>query len=92
VFRDADKNNDGFVERTEFGSLMQGYFNSKHMRQSKDELNRLFDKCDFNSDGKISFDEFDIFVRMVFESEYIPALEEEMGKRGFMESIEHHQK
>ena len=36
---------------------------------------------DVNSDGKISFEEFDIFVRMVYETEYLPALEREIKKR-----------
>ena len=34
-----------------------------------------------NNDGKISFEEYDIFVRMVYETEYLPVLEKELKRR-----------
>lgn len=32
LFNENDKNNDGYVERSEFYSLMRGYYNSKHLK------------------------------------------------------------
>lgn len=32
VFSDADKDNDGFVERNEFPTLIDGYLASKHIK------------------------------------------------------------
>jgi hypothetical protein len=40
-----------------------------------------FKKIDLNNDNKISFEEYDIFVRMVYETEYIPSLEREFKRR-----------
>ncbi len=40
-----------------------------------------FKKIDLNNDGRVDFEEYDIFVRMVYETEYLPALEREFKKR-----------
>ena len=69
------------VEREDFAILMMGYFNSKHMRGSKEDLDNYFTKVDLNQDGKVSFDEYDIFVRTVYEAEYLPALQREISRR-----------
>ena len=34
IFSEADKNQDGFVEKQDFFQLMMGYFNSKHIKPS----------------------------------------------------------
>jgi hypothetical protein len=34
-----------------------------------------------NQDGKISFEDYDIFIRIVYETEYLPALEKELARR-----------
>jgi Ca2+-binding EF-hand superfamily protein len=69
------------VDKTEFYSLMRGYFNSKHIRPTQQDLDALFKKIDLNNDSKISFEEYDIFVRIVYETEYLPVLEREINKR-----------
>ena len=81
LFSEADKNSDGFVEKLDFISLMRGYFNSKHMKPNQLDIDLTFKKVDLNSDGKISFEEYDIFVRMVYETEYLPAIEREIKRR-----------
>ncbi len=78
VFTDADKDGDGFVERPEFPILIDGYLNSKHIKPSQQDYDEYFKKIDLNSDGKISFDDYDIFIRIVYETEYLPALEKEI--------------
>jgi hypothetical protein len=60
---------------------MMGYFNSKHMKVTNKELDNYFTKVDLNGDGKINFEEYDIFVRTVYENEYVPALEREIKRR-----------
>ncbi len=67
--------------------LMLGYFNSKHIRPNQQDLDFYFKKMDLNCDGKISFEEYDIFVRLVYESEYLPALEGEIKKRQYILGI-----
>jgi hypothetical protein len=32
LFLDCDRDGDGYVEKQEFPTLIDGYFNSKHMR------------------------------------------------------------
>eukprot|EP00347_Sterkiella_histriomuscorum_P011599 403371838 len=82
LFNEADKNGDGLVERdNEFIQLMRGYFNSRHIKPSQVDYDLVFKKIDLNSDGKISFEEYDIFVRMIYETEYLPALEREIKRR-----------
>ena len=41
----------------------------------------IYKKIDLNNDGRISFEEYDIFVRMIYETEYLPALEREIKRR-----------
>jgi hypothetical protein len=81
LFNDADKNSDGLVEKEDFFILMMGYFNSKHIKPMSHDFELYFKKIDLNGDDKISFDEYDIFVRMVYETEYLPALEKELIRR-----------
>ena len=81
VFSDADKDNDGFVERNEFAILIDGYLGSKHIKPTQADYDEYFKKIDLNNDGKISFDDCDIFIRIVYETEYIPALEKEIARR-----------
>jgi hypothetical protein len=69
------------VERPEFPILIDGYFNSKHMRAGSTEYEDYFKKIDNNNDGKISFEDYDVFIRIVYETEYLPALEREMARR-----------
>ena len=82
VFRDADREGGGLVGKGEFPMLMNGYFNSKHIKPTNKDFETYFNKLDLNSDGKISFEEYDNFVRMAYETEYLPALERELKRRG----------
>ena len=40
-----------------------------------------FKKIDLNQDGKINFNDYDVFIRIVYETEYLPALEKEIARR-----------
>ena len=83
VFLDADKDGDGFVDKNDFHTLIDGYFNSKHIRPNISDYEEYFKKIDLNQDGKISFEDYDFFVRIVYETEYLPALEKEINRRKF---------
>ena len=48
VFTDADKDNDGHVERQDFPILIDGYFNSKHIRATNSDYEEYFKKIDLN--------------------------------------------
>lgn len=82
MFKECDVNKSGHVERGEFKPLISGYFSSKGIKPTKEDYDVYFSKLDLNDDKKISFDEFDIFVRMVFETEYLPSIEKEFTRRG----------
>ena len=58
--------------------LIEGYLNSKHIKVKREEMETYFKRIDLNQDNKISFEEYDIFVRMVYETEYLPALSREL--------------
>lgn len=60
---------------------MRGYYNSKYLKPTQEDIDATFAKVDLNSDLKISFEEYDIFVRMVYETEYLPVLEREINRR-----------
>ena len=45
------------------------------------DVDMIYKKIDLNNDGRISFEEYDIFVRMIYETEYLPALEREIKRR-----------
>lgn len=81
LFAEADRDFDGFVERGDFPLLIDGFFSSKHMRASSADYEEYFKKIDLNNDGKISFEDYDVFIRIVYETEYIPALEREIARR-----------
>jgi len=55
--------------------------NSKHIKIKNEIVDAFFMKVDLNQDNKISFEEYDIFVRMVYETEYLPALQRELSNR-----------
>ncbi len=86
---ETDKNNDGYVERADFYTLMRGYYNSKHLKPTQQEIDATFAKVDLNNDLRISFEEYDIFVRMVYETEYLPVLEREINRRKINETPSH---
>lgn len=48
------------------------------------DYEECFKKIDLNQDGKISFEDYDFFVRIVYETEYLPALEREINRRKLM--------
>lgn len=81
LFLDCDRDGDGFVERPEFPQLIDGYFNSKHLRAGPADYEEYFRRLDNNNDGKVSFDDFDVFIRIVYDTEYLPALERELQRR-----------
>jgi Ca2+-binding EF-hand superfamily protein len=81
LFMDCDRDGDGFVEKPEFSALIDGYFNSKHQRAGAADYDEYFRKLDNNNDGKISFEDYDVFIRIVYETEYLPALERELARR-----------
>lgn len=81
VFADADRDQDGFVERGDFPTLIDGYLNSKHIKATTDMHDDYFKKIDLNQDGKINFNDYDVFIRIVYETEYLPALEKEINRR-----------
>lgn len=81
VFLDADKDQDGNVEIKDFPTLIDGYFNSKHVKTTPDLYEEYFKKIDLNQDGKINFNDYDVFIRIVYETEYLPALEKEINRR-----------
>ena len=81
VFLDADKNHNGSIERPEFPSLIDGYFNSKHIKPTMHDFDDYFKKIDLNQDGKISFEDYDFFIKIVYDTEYLPALEQEIERR-----------
>ena len=51
------------------------------MRPSNADYDEYFRKLDNNNDGKISFEDYDVFIRIVYETEYLPALERELARR-----------
>ena len=51
------------------------------MKPTQADYEEYFKKIDLNNDGKISFDDYDIFIRIIYETEYIPALEKEIARR-----------
>jgi hypothetical protein len=51
------------------------------MKHTAADYDEYFKKIDLNNDGKISFDDYDIFIRIVYETEYLPALEKEIARR-----------
>ena len=61
--------------------MIDGYFNSKHIRPTVSDYEDYFRKIDLNQDGKITFEDYDIFIRIIYESEYLPALELEIERR-----------
>lgn len=61
--------------------MIDGYFNSKHIRPTVSDYEDYFRKIDLNQDGKINFEDYDIFIRIIYESEYLPALELEIERR-----------
>lgn len=61
--------------------MIDGYFNSKHIRPTVSDYEDYFRKIDMNQDGKINFEDYDIFIRIIYESEYLPALELEIERR-----------
>jgi len=61
--------------------LIDGYLQSKHMKCTAQDYDEYFKKIDLNNDGKVSFDDYDIFIRIVYETEYLPALEKEIARR-----------
>ena len=81
VFMDADKSGNNIVEKAEFPILIDGYFNSKHIKALAQDYEDYFKKIDLNQDGKISFEDYDVFIRIVYETEYLPALENEIKRR-----------
>jgi len=81
VFSDADQDGHGFVDRRTFQILIDGYFGSKHIRPTNADYEEYFKKIDLNQDGKISFEDYDVFIRIVYETEYLPALEKEIARR-----------
>ena len=60
--------------------MIDGYFNSKHIRPTVSDYEDYFRKIDLNQDGKINFEDYDIFIRIIYESEYLPALELEIER------------
>ena len=64
--------------------MIDGYFNSKHIKPTMSDYEECFKKIDLNQDGKISFEDYDFFVRIVYETEYLPALEREINRRKLM--------
>lgn len=81
LFQEADTNGDGYVEKSDFHILIEGYLNSKHIKIKQDLVDSFFMKIDLNQDNRISFEEYDIFVRMVYETEYLPAILREIQLR-----------
>ena len=81
VFQEADKDGDGSISRNEFPTIIDGYFNSKHLKPSQGDYDEYFKKIDLNNDGKISFSDYDIFIRIIYETEYLPSLEKELNRR-----------
>jgi Ca2+-binding EF-hand superfamily protein len=61
--------------------LIDGYFNSKHVKITQELYDEFFKKIDLNQDGKINFNDYDVFIRIVYETEYLPALEKEIARR-----------
>lgn len=77
------KGDQSFIEKQHFGNLAKGYFNAKHkFKPTKEDVNELFDRIDTGRSGTIRFEEFDIFVKSVYEIEFLPKVESEMIKRG----------
>ena len=48
VFAEADRDNDGFVERHDFPPLIDGYFNSKHVKAGAGGYEEYFRRIDLN--------------------------------------------
>ncbi|CDW86549.1 mitochondrial carrier family and ef hand protein [Stylonychia lemnae] len=90
LFGEADKNSDGQVEKADFFQLMRGYFNSKHQKPTQLDIDMIYKKIDLNNDGRISFEEYDIFVRMIYETEYLPALDRELKRRNLHLTMHNH--
>ena len=56
AFKLADKNKDGFIDKTEFEQMAKTL--------SKEKVEKVFQKCDKDGDGKIDFSEFKIMMDM----------------------------
>ena len=81
IFLEADKDQDGNIELKDFPILIDGYFNSKHIKITQELYEEYFKKIDLNQDGKINFNDYDVFIRIVYETEYLPVLEKEIARR-----------
>ena len=58
VFSEADHSGDGEIDRQEFEKLIQGYFELKGIRSTKENFDKYFNTLDVNHDKSIAFDEF----------------------------------
>lgn len=87
LFIEADKNNNGLIKRVDFPVLIDGYFNSKHMKITKQLYDEYFKKIDLNQDGLVSFEDYDVFIRIAYESEYLPAIEAEINRRKVLKEM-----
>ena len=84
VFDDADVGNKGEISRCEFEKLIQGYFELKGIRSTKENYDKYFKRLDANRDKTITFREFIGFADTVNEREIMPVLENELQCRGLL--------
>ena len=56
AFKLADKDNDGYIDRSEFEKMAKNL--------SKEKAGKVFEKCDKNGDGRIDFSEFETMMNM----------------------------
>ena len=76
--------NKGEITRGEFEKLIQGYFELKGIRSTKENYDKYFKRLDVNRDKTITFKEFIGFADTVNEREIMPVLENELQCRGLL--------
>ena len=69
IYLTYDTNRDGFLQRDETESFIQGCLKSMDQRYKPQVFQNFFEKYDTNQDGKISREEMAVFVKgVVFTS------------------------
>ncbi len=84
IFSDADSSTNGEIDRREFERLIQGYFEIRGIRSTRDNFDKYFNRIDVNRDKSITFQEFVIFCDQVNEQEVMPIFEKELNARGLL--------
>ena len=67
IFSTIDKDNSGFIDKTEMGRLIEQFAESEgKSKPDPKEVEEAMKEADTSNDGKVTFDEFLVFIEKFF--------------------------